>query len=137
MGNGAEARAARTSSTYARSLDKSASGGARPYLDDVRMQQVAVIDELTLDVLSNFAASFHQFDGNLLTRGTVHSQLHLTIATRVYVLQYPVFRLSTQWVRLGHLSSRQELLRTFGRAAAPTSLCTFPQNPNWACDRFA
>jgi len=82
-----------------------ASGGARPYLDDVRMQQVAVIYELTLYVLSNFAASFHELDGNLLARGTVHSELHLTIAPRVYVLQNPVFRLSAQWVRLGHLSA--------------------------------
>ena len=96
-----------------------ASGGARPYLDDVRMQQVAVIYELTLDVLSNFAASLHKFDGDLLSCGTVHSELHLTIATGVDVLKYSVFGLCTERVGVGHLSS-QSCCDPFARAIAPT-----------------
>ena len=96
-----------------------------PYLNDVRMQQVAVVDELALDVLSNFAASLHQFDGNLLTCGAVHSKLHLTIATGIDVLKYPVLGLCAKWVLVGHLSKRQELpahVRASKRTHPPDSI---------------
>ena len=83
---------------------RGASGGAMRYLDDVRVQQVAVVDELTLDVLRDFAASLHELDGDLLARSAVHSKLHLAIAARVDVLQHSVLGLCAKRVVLGHRS---------------------------------
>jgi hypothetical protein len=59
------------------------------------MEQMAVIDELALDVLGNLAAALHELDGDLFTGRPVDSKLNLAIASTIYVLQNLVLRLST------------------------------------------
>lgn len=46
------------------------------HLHNVRMQKVAVVDELPLHILGNLAAALHELDGNLSSRRQAFATLH-------------------------------------------------------------
>ena len=83
----------------------------RAYLDNVGMEQMAVVDELALDVLGNLAPALHELDGDLFTGRLVDSKLNLAIASTVDVFQNLVLRLSAKGV-LAHC-----IVLEFGTAA--------------------
>ena len=67
---------------------------AATHLNDMWVQQVAVVDEFTLHVLGDLLTTRHELNGYLLPGGAIHCKLDLPVGAAVDVLYEFVLGLS-------------------------------------------